>query len=217
MGPSSGRPGLLLFAGRGQRLIVCPFLDAALELFLRCRCSASWMPNDPYDLASTPAPTGGCRRPMTGGQALAVSAAAVTDHVCDRWHGWAASQASVTPAERAHSRLGASAHVFAALPREWIDGTGRGGRSSVSLRDPEDRRVTRCKENPNFRRPLPPCVGGVALWTPTCMEPGVRSEQSGLALPGERSSGFVGSVRVFARRSYHAKGGARVGGAIRPG
>ena len=37
-----------------------------------------------------PAPTAGCRRPSPGGQALAVSAAAVTDHVRDRWQGGAA-------------------------------------------------------------------------------------------------------------------------------
>jgi hypothetical protein len=70
----------------GQRLIARPLLDAALELCQRCRCCTSWMPNDPYDLANTPAPTASCRRPAGKGQALAVSAAAVTDHVCDSWH-----------------------------------------------------------------------------------------------------------------------------------
>jgi hypothetical protein len=79
--PVSRRP-----RDRGQRLIACPLLDAALELCEGCRGCTSWMPNDPYDLANTPAPTASCRRSAWEGGALAVSAAAVTDHVCDSWH-----------------------------------------------------------------------------------------------------------------------------------
>ena len=81
--------GLLRLGVRGQRLIVCPLLEAALELFRSRRCCPPWMPNDPYDLAHAPTPTASCRRPIRGGRALAVSAAALTDHVRDRWH-WTA-------------------------------------------------------------------------------------------------------------------------------
>jgi hypothetical protein len=81
--------GLLRLGDRGQRLIVCPLLEAALELFRRRRGCPPWMPNDPYDLAHAPTPTASCRRPIRGGRALAVSAAALTDHVRDRWH-WTA-------------------------------------------------------------------------------------------------------------------------------
>ena len=91
--------------GRRQRLIVCPLLDAALEFFRRRRGCVPWMPSDPDDLATTPARTAGCRRPIARGQALAVSAAALTDHVCDHWHG--ASQAPVSQFGGAHSRLDA--------------------------------------------------------------------------------------------------------------
>jgi hypothetical protein len=78
--------GLLRLGDRGQRLIVCPLLEAALELFRRRRGCPPWMPHDPYDLAHAPTPTASCRRPTRGGRALAVSAAALTDHVRDRWH-----------------------------------------------------------------------------------------------------------------------------------
>jgi hypothetical protein len=63
------------------------------------------MPSDPNDLASTAAPTAGCRGPIASDRALAVSAAAVTDHVCDRWHGRSAFQTSVSRSEEAHSRV----------------------------------------------------------------------------------------------------------------
>jgi hypothetical protein len=81
--------GLLRLGDRGQRLIVCPLLEAALELFRRRRGCPPWMPHDPYDPAHGPTPTASCRRPIRGGRALAVSAAALTDHVRDRWH-WTA-------------------------------------------------------------------------------------------------------------------------------
>jgi hypothetical protein len=44
------------------------------------------MPNNPDHLANPPASTASCRRPAWEGRALAVSAATVTDHVCDSWH-----------------------------------------------------------------------------------------------------------------------------------
>ena len=90
----AARPGRSAVVGRAlialsrrQRLIVCPLLEAALEFFRRRRGCAPRMPSDPDDLASTPARTVSCRRRIARGQALAVSAAALTDHVCDRWHG----------------------------------------------------------------------------------------------------------------------------------
>ena len=72
---------------RGQRLTACTLLDVALELFGRCRGAAAWMPNDSYDLAHAAALTATHTRPVVGGGSLAVSAAAVTDHVRDNWYG----------------------------------------------------------------------------------------------------------------------------------
>ena len=85
--PSSSSPAscadLPLRAGRGQRLVSRPVLDVALHLVRgRSRCFIQWMPHDPHDLAGTPAPTATCR-PVGGGRTLALSAAVLTDHVCD--------------------------------------------------------------------------------------------------------------------------------------
>ena len=78
--------GLVLLAGGGQRLVSRPVLNAALELVHRRRCCPTGMPNDPYDLANASALTAIGRRPAGGSQALAVSTAALADHVCDSWH-----------------------------------------------------------------------------------------------------------------------------------
>ena len=78
--------GLVLHAGGGQRLVSRPVLNAPLELVRRRRCCPTGMPNDPYDLQNASALTAIGRRPSGGGQALAVSTAALADHVCDSWH-----------------------------------------------------------------------------------------------------------------------------------
>jgi hypothetical protein len=96
-------PTLRLLAGRGQRLIACPLLDAALELFQRCRRSASWMPNDPYHLANAAAPTANHRSPSGEGRTLALSAATVTEHVRDSGHELTVSKASLSRVKKAHS------------------------------------------------------------------------------------------------------------------
>ena len=71
---------------RGQRLIAGPLLNAALKVFQRCRWCASCVPNDPYDLATAPTSAAANRSRARGSPALAVSTAALADHVCDRWH-----------------------------------------------------------------------------------------------------------------------------------
>jgi hypothetical protein len=96
-------PTLRLLAGRGQRLIACPLLDAALELFQRCRRSASWMPNDPYHLANAAALTANHRSPSGEGRTLALSAATVTEHVRDSGHELTVSKASLSRVKKAHS------------------------------------------------------------------------------------------------------------------
>ena len=108
--------GLLRLGNRGQRLIVCSLLEAALEFFRRRRCCAPWMPNDPHDLAHAPAPTASCRRPIRGGRAFAVSATAVADHVRDRWHGRAVSQASVPGRRKRTPGQGPRTTEFASFP-----------------------------------------------------------------------------------------------------
>jgi hypothetical protein len=140
---SVGRlPSLPRLGNGGQRLIACPLLEAALELFRRGRCCAVWMANDPYDLAHAPATTGSCRRPIGEGGALAVSAAAVTDHVRDRWHGRAASQASISRWEEPHAGWGAeNSRNLHGSGRESI--RSNGGRSPVSCATQPDRRVGR--------------------------------------------------------------------------
>jgi hypothetical protein len=100
----AGFPGLLPAVDRGQSLVACPLLDVALERFRRCRWFASWMPNDPYDLAYAPAPTASRGSPVGGGRGVAVRAAAVTDHVRDNWYGPAPSTASMPGMGGAHSR-----------------------------------------------------------------------------------------------------------------
>ena len=106
--PLVGRlPGLRHLGDGGQRLIARPLPEAALELFQRCRSCATCMPNDPYHLANAPASTATRRRPPGGGRALAVSTAAVTDHVCNRWHRRPASRESISRLEEAQSGLGA--------------------------------------------------------------------------------------------------------------
>ena len=62
------------------------------------------MPNDPYDLAAAPTSAAAYRRRAGGGRALTVSTAALTDHVCDRWHRRLAPQESI-------SRGGGTAHL----------------------------------------------------------------------------------------------------------
>src|SRR5215216_7618467 len=71
----------------GQSLVARPLLNVALQLFRRCGCCALWMPNDPYHLAHAPARTASRRSPVRGGRSLAVSAAAVANHVGDNWYG----------------------------------------------------------------------------------------------------------------------------------
>jgi hypothetical protein len=78
--------GLVLPAGGGQRLVSRPVLNASLELVHRRRRFPTGMPDDPYDLPNASALTAIGRRPAGGGQALAVSTAALADHVCDSWH-----------------------------------------------------------------------------------------------------------------------------------
>lgn len=121
--------GLQLPGDGGQRLIACPLLDAALELLQRGQSRASWMPNDPYDLANAPARTASRRRPVGGGRALAVSAAAVTDHVCDSGHELTASQASLSGLEEAHSGWCKKSHgicLVPGVPRDMrAEGDGR--------------------------------------------------------------------------------------------
>jgi hypothetical protein len=82
------------------------------------------MPNDPYDLPNAAARTAIFRRPPGGGQALAVSTAALADHVCDSWH------------RRPRS----------AFP-ETADPSTQGGRSPVSHPSCEYRRVGRREKN----------------------------------------------------------------------
>jgi hypothetical protein len=135
-----GLRGLLRLGDRGQRLIVCPVLEAALEFFRRRQCCAPWMPNDPYDLAHAPAPTASCRRPTGRGEAVAVSAAALTDHVCDRWHGRAASRASSSRLGEAHSRLRSENRGIC------IDPCLGGGSPATCAAQP-DRRVGRLLRN----------------------------------------------------------------------
>ena len=75
-----------LLASGGQRLVSRPVLNAPLELVRRRRCCPPGMPNDPYYLPNAPALTAIGSRPAGGGQTLAVSTAALADHVCDSWH-----------------------------------------------------------------------------------------------------------------------------------
>jgi hypothetical protein len=107
---SRGRrdPGLRHPVRGGQRLIACPLPDAALEVLQGCRCCTSWMPHDSHDLTDTPAPTAGCRRSVWEGRTLAVSAAALTDHVGDSRHRRAASKGSPSGLDGPHSRPGLS-------------------------------------------------------------------------------------------------------------
>ena len=97
---------LLLLAGGGKRLTAGPLLEAVLEVLQRCRCSASCLPHDPYDLPNAPTTTASCGRPVGEGRALAVSAAALTDHVCDSRHRWAASKAITFPGSGSALGLG---------------------------------------------------------------------------------------------------------------
>jgi hypothetical protein len=97
------RPALRMLAGRGQRLISCPLLDAALELFQRCRCSASWMPNDPYHLADAATLTANHRSPSGEGRTLALSAATVTEHVRDSGHEVTGPKASLSRVKKVHA------------------------------------------------------------------------------------------------------------------
>jgi hypothetical protein len=76
---------LLSPGGAGHRLVACPPLNAALELFSRCKRCASWMPNDPDDLPHAPARAERRRKSVGGGDSLAVSATAVTNRVRDYW------------------------------------------------------------------------------------------------------------------------------------
>jgi hypothetical protein len=85
-GPSKARFRVPCGWGGGQRLIACPLLDAALELLKRHRRCSSRVPNDPDDLTNATAPTATCKGPSSEGRALAVSAAALADNVCDSWH-----------------------------------------------------------------------------------------------------------------------------------
>ena len=75
------------FVAGGQGLVACALLNIALELFRTCRRCATWMANDPYDLAHAPAPTAARSRHGQADRSLAVSAAAVTDHVRDNRYG----------------------------------------------------------------------------------------------------------------------------------
>jgi hypothetical protein len=99
--------GLLLRAGGGQRFIPGPLLEAAFEVLRGCRCFASSVPRDPYDLMNPPAVTASCGRPVEGGRALAVSAAALTDDVCDSRHKRAASKTFTFPGSRRRTPAGA--------------------------------------------------------------------------------------------------------------
>ena len=90
------------------------------------------MPNYPYDLANAPAPTANYRSPFGRGQTLAVSAAAVTDHVCDSGHGLTVSKASLSGLEEAHSGWGQRSHGICGVPGEIVPSKGVGGRSPVS-------------------------------------------------------------------------------------
>ena len=110
--------GLPRLGEGGQCLIARPLLEVALELFQRCRCCASCMPNDPYHLAKAPAPTATCRSPPGGGRALAVSTAAVTDHVCNRWHRRPASRDSISRLEDAEPDGGPTTHGICIVPGE---------------------------------------------------------------------------------------------------
>ena len=136
-------PGLLLLGGWGQRLIGCPLLDAALDVFQRWRCSASWMPNYPYDLANAPAPAANYRSPFGRGQTLAVSAAAVTDHVCDSGHGLMVSKASLSGLEEAHSGWGQRSHGICGRSRRDRAEQRGGGRVAASRAAQPDRRLGR--------------------------------------------------------------------------
>lgn len=106
----SGGPCLLSPVGGGQGLVAGPLLDVALEVFQRCRQRPSWMPNDSYDLACASAPTASRRGRVRGGQSLAMSAAALTDHVCDHWYGGTTSEPSISRLADAHSELGQRNH-----------------------------------------------------------------------------------------------------------
>jgi hypothetical protein len=110
------REPLRLLAGRGQRLIACPLLDAALEISQRRRRSASWVPNDPYHLANAAAPTTDHRSPSGERRTLALSAATVTDHVRDSGHELTVSKPSLSRVKKAHSRWAWEAHGFASIP-----------------------------------------------------------------------------------------------------
>jgi hypothetical protein len=115
-------------AGGSQRLIARPLLDATFEVFQRCRRCDSWMPNDPYDLANAPAPTANYRRRVRRGWPLAVSAAAVTDHVCDSWHGLTASRTPVSGWRKrtpAWARGSTQFADIASIVRGWGGGEGR--------------------------------------------------------------------------------------------
>jgi hypothetical protein len=137
---------LLLLAGGAQRLTAGPLLEAVLEVLQRCRCSASCLPHDPYDLPNAPTTTASCGRPVGEGRALAVSAAALTDHVCDSRHRWAASKAITFPGSGSALGLGAQrgpnlhafrhrrvckARVCASLPGACTTSTGRDAREVV--------------------------------------------------------------------------------------
>jgi hypothetical protein len=170
----------------GQRLIACPLLDAALELCQGCRCCTSWMPNDPHDLANTPAPTASCRRPAWEGRALAVSAAAVTDHVCDSWH----RESTPNPDFRgrgAARRQRPGIHAISALtdrrkPGRWLSVETHGERRRDGGRDARRRTapVRRKQQRAHARRAdgkgtgrravrpfaTPKCGSRVASWWP---------------------------------------------------
>ena len=153
LGAASGsaRPASLrLLAGRGQRLIACPLLDAALELFQRCRCSASWMPNDPYHLANAAAPTANRRSPSGEGRTLAVSAATVTEHVRDSGH-----EPTVSPLSRvknAHSGWAYESHGICVIP-----GPTRDRRTAARWCTLNERPHPRLLDASTFTCPVPLC------------------------------------------------------------
>jgi hypothetical protein len=47
-----------------------------------------------------------------------MSAAALTDHVCDHWYGGTTSEPSISRLADAHSELGQRIHAICAVPRE---------------------------------------------------------------------------------------------------
>jgi hypothetical protein len=109
--------GLRHPAGGPQRLVAGPLLDAALELCPGRRRCTSGVPNDPYDLADAPALTASRREPVRVGRALAVSAAAVTDHVGDSWYRRPPGRATVPRGTEPHAGLGERLHAICSLSR----------------------------------------------------------------------------------------------------